>query len=156
MLPPQHSPLPSTDCGALHVGQYGPSDYACRGARTRTPWLSFRLLRGGHAGEEEYVLEQTLIYRVYNKTLRPIIDSPKKSWLAIGAGAGLLLIAVSFLFLRLVKVKMLPFDNKSEVQVIIDMPEGTTLEQTAVVARKKDFQHRRDRAPLQFRRCRPG
>ena len=44
----------------------------------------------------------------------------------------ILLLAWS-LFFKLVKVKMLPFDNKSEFQVIVDMPNGTTLEQTARV-----------------------
>jgi multidrug efflux pump subunit AcrB len=99
-----------------------------------TPWLSYRLLKGG-AEEQEYVLENTLVYKLYNKALTPLIESSKKGWLAIGAAALLLLIAVSFMFFRFVKVKMLPFDNKSEFQVIIDMPEGTTLEQTALVTK---------------------
>ncbi len=99
-----------------------------------TPWLSYRLLKSElHDEEKEYVLENTLVYRIYTKTLSPIINDKKKSWMAIGVGAFLLMIAVSFLFFRLVKVKMLPFDNKSEFQVIVDMPEGTTLEQTALV-----------------------
>ena len=100
-----------------------------------TPWLAYRLLPGAHQDDEEnYVLEETFVYRVYNKTLAPILNSRRKSWLILGLAALLLLGSVSFLFLRLVKVKMLPFDNKSEFQVIIDMPEGTTLEQTAAVA----------------------
>ncbi len=99
-----------------------------------TPWLSYRLLKGGDE-DEEYVLENKFVYRLYNKILNPLIQNTKKSWMAIGVGALLLLIAVSFLFLRMVKVKMLPFDNKSEFQVIIDMPEGTTLEQTALVTK---------------------
>ena len=98
-----------------------------------TPWLSYRLLK--REGDEEYVLEDTFVYRIYNKTLRPLIENSKKSWIAIGGSALLLLVAVSFLFVRLVEVKMLPFDNKSELQVIIDMPEGTTLEQTAAVTK---------------------
>ena len=43
----------------------------------------------------------------------------------------LLLAAISLLAIKFVRVKMLPFDNKSEFQVIIDMPEGSTLEETA-------------------------
>jgi multidrug efflux pump subunit AcrB len=100
-----------------------------------TPWLAYRLLKGGHDESKEYNLEGTLVYRIYNKTLTPIINNAKKSWLAIGSGALLLIISVSFLFFRLVEVKMLPFDNKSELQVIIDMPEGTTLEQTTAVTK---------------------
>lgn len=103
-----------------------------------TPWLAYRLLGKSepHVDETGYVLEKTLVYRIYDRTLRPVINSRKKSWLAIGVGALLLLVAISLLPFRLVEVKMLPFDNKSEFQVIIDMPEGTTLEQTAAVAKE--------------------
>jgi multidrug efflux pump subunit AcrB len=48
----------------------------------------------------------------------------------------LLLLVLALPLLKIVRVKMLPFDNKSEVQIIIDMPEGTTLEQSARVARE--------------------
>jgi len=99
-----------------------------------TPWLSYRLLRGGKE-EKEYVLEESLIYRFYNKTLTPLIENKKRAWAAIGVAALLLVMSVSLFFLRQVKVKMLPFDNKSEFQVIIDMPEGTTLEKSAMVTR---------------------
>ncbi|MFQ5674486.1 MAG: efflux RND transporter permease subunit, partial [bacterium] len=101
-----------------------------------TPWLSYRLLKSEmDAHDKEYSLEDTFVYRIYERTLGPIIGNKKKSWIAIGSGTLLLLIAVSLLFLRLVEVKMLPFDNKSEFQIIVDMPEGTTLEQTAAVTK---------------------
>ncbi len=100
-----------------------------------TPWLSYRLLKPD-AAHEEYVLEDTLLFKLYERTLGPVLGSSKKSWLFLGSGVGLLLLSISFLFLRLVEVKMLPFDNKSELQVIIDMPESTTLEQTALVAKE--------------------
>jgi multidrug efflux pump subunit AcrB len=48
----------------------------------------------------------------------------------------LLLLSFSLVALKFVRVKMLPFDNKSEFQVIVDMPEGSTLEQTAAVTRR--------------------
>ena len=57
----------------------------------------------------------------------------------------LLLAAMSLVALKLVTVKMLPFDNKSEFQVIVDMPEGTTLEQTA---------RSRARSAITFAQCR--
>ncbi|RMF57085.1 MAG: efflux RND transporter permease subunit, partial [Calditrichaeota bacterium] len=100
-----------------------------------TPWLAYRFLKADEH-EKEYILEETLIYRIYQRTLAPILSSRKKIWLALGIGVGLQLIAVSLLFLRVVEVKMLPFDNKSEFQVIVDMPEGTTLEQTAAVTKE--------------------
>jgi multidrug efflux pump subunit AcrB len=100
-----------------------------------TPWLAYRLLKT-HEKEQEYKLERTLIYRVFNKTLSPILDNKKKTWIIITSVSVLLLLSVSFFLIRLVEVKMLPFDNKSEFQVIIDMPEGTTLEHTARVTKE--------------------
>ncbi|UCG51334.1 MAG: efflux RND transporter permease subunit [Candidatus Latescibacterota bacterium] len=99
-----------------------------------TPWLAYRLLkRGGE--EKEYSVEDTLVYRFYTKTLAPLLDRPKRAWISIIAVCVLLLLSVSFFLFRFVEVKILPYDNKSEMQVIIDMPEGTTLEQTARVAK---------------------
>jgi hypothetical protein len=67
--------------------------------------------------------------------LGPLIDAPKKRMIAFAAVGGLLLLAVLLVPLKQVTMKMLPFDNKSELQVIIDMPEGRTLEDTAAVTR---------------------
>lgn len=98
-----------------------------------TPWLAYRLLKGDHE-EEEYQIEKTLTYRIFNKTLGPLLSSGGK-WIVIAVVLVLLALAVLMFPLRLVEVKMLPFDNKSEVQIIIDMPEGTPLEQTARVTK---------------------
>jgi multidrug efflux pump subunit AcrB len=97
------------------------------------PWLAYRLLRG--EGGKEYVLEETLSYRLYQRLLEPILNDARRSRMALAGGALLLLIAGGLVLVRVVKVKMLPFDNKSEFQVIVDMPEGTTLERTAAVTR---------------------
>ncbi len=99
-----------------------------------TPWLAYRLLKQDDK-EEEYDLESSRTFKLYNKTLSPLVEDPKKAWLAIGASVALLLLAMAFVPLKLVEVKMLPFDNKSEFQVIIDMPESATLEQTAAVTK---------------------
>ena len=64
----------------------------------------------------------------------PLIASGRRRALFLAGVAVLLLAAVALVPLELVKVKMLPFDNKSEFQVIVDMPEGTALETTARVA----------------------
>jgi multidrug efflux pump subunit AcrB len=52
----------------------------------------------------------------------------------------LLLVAMSLVYFRFVAVKMLPFDNKSEFQVIVDMPEGTSLQETAAVTQELALQ----------------
>lgn len=101
-----------------------------------TPWLAYRLLKSEKPKnpEKAFVLEETLIYKFYSATIRPLIASPVKRWGFIGGVTLLLLGSMTLLVFKLVAVKMLPFDNKNELQVIIDMPEGTTLERTAVVA----------------------
>ena len=103
-----------------------------------TPWLAFRFLKNGGQNHEkgEYRLEETGIYRWYARAITPLLKSPKKRWMFLGGVTMLLLVSTLLLVFRLVSVKMLPFDNKNEFQVIIDMPEGTTLERTAAVTRE--------------------
>ncbi len=101
-----------------------------------TPWLAFRLLGKGHEKDEgeAYVLERTKIYVTYEKIMRPLLEKPARMWGALGV-IGLLLLGAGGMFLtRSVTVKMLPFDDKNEVQVIFDMPEGTPLETTLALA----------------------
>ncbi len=98
-----------------------------------TPWAAVRLLklRGGHThGEREDVFT-----RFYRRVMRPLLEHPPLRWGFLGGVAVLLMGAMALVYVGFVKVKMLPFDNKSEFQVIVDMPEGTTLEQTATVTR---------------------
>ena len=100
-----------------------------------SPWASLRLLRhtasradyGAHEKEDW----ATGLYRQF---MTPMMHSAKWRYLFILSIVVLLLAAVSLVPLKLVQVKMLPFDNKSEFQVVIDMPNGTTLEQTTRVA----------------------
>lgn len=96
-----------------------------------TPWAAYHILgrRASHPEEREGRL--TLLYR---KIMGRLIASVSLRWAFLWIMA--LLFAASCLLIatKVVKVKMLPFDNKSEFQVIIDMPEGTSLEKTAEVA----------------------
>jgi multidrug efflux pump subunit AcrB len=99
------------------------------------PWFAYRLVRGESHGGEGYELEKTVTYRIYRWIMAPLMRSRSLAALFL-AGVFLLLLASVALFpLKWVTVKMLPFDNKSELQVVIDMPEGTTLEGSARVAR---------------------
>ncbi|TLX71521.1 efflux RND transporter permease subunit [Labilibacter sediminis] len=103
-----------------------------------TPWLAYRLLRHDEekVDDKDYSLEKTLIYKLYDKSMRPMIESPMKRWIFIGSVTLLLLGSASLFLFKVVTVKILPFDNKNEFQVVIDMPEGTTLEQTANVTKE--------------------
>src|SRR5690554_6798994 len=109
-------------------------------ALTITPYLGLIFLREkdkkGQTEKSEKPLEDTLIYRVYNKLERPLLESKAKRWLFLGGTFALLMVTMVLFFTNSVAVKMLPFDNKNEFQVVIDMPEGTTLERTGVVAQE--------------------
>jgi len=82
----------------------------------------------------ESALEDRL-ERLYSRLFRPLLARRWRRWALLAAVAVLLVASTALFALRVVTVKMLPFDNKSEVQVIIDMPEGSSLEETAGIAR---------------------
>jgi multidrug efflux pump subunit AcrB len=104
-----------------------------------TPWLAFRLLARRHAGEHEAAAAEELgeghMLRLYRKVLTPLFAHPRRRWAFLGGVVFLMLAAVSLSYFKLVTLKMLPFDNKSELQLVIDMPEGTALEDTARAVR---------------------
>jgi multidrug efflux pump subunit AcrB len=99
-----------------------------------SPWMSYRIL-GKAAKTAHHKLEKDF-YPLYEKIIGPLMDSAKKRRLALAGVAGLLMLAMALVPLKLVTVKMLPFDNKSELQVIIDMPEGSAMEKTAALAQE--------------------
>jgi len=100
-----------------------------------SPWAALRLLRH-YAAEDAHSTHETEGWttRLYRRMMNPLIRNPRRRWMFLGGVVVLLLAAVAFVPLKWVRVKMLPFDNKSEFQVIIDMPDGTPLEQTTRVA----------------------
>ncbi len=100
-----------------------------------SPWAALRLLKG-HAGGHAEGEAEGWSTRLYRRMMTPLIESAKKRWIFLGGVAALLLAACSLVAFKLVRVKMLPFDNKSEFQVIVDMPEGTPLEKTLAVERE--------------------
>ncbi|MBL7474091.1 efflux RND transporter permease subunit [Robertkochia sediminum] len=106
-------------------------------ALTITPYLGYIFLREKDKKAEEdpekQDLSNTLVYRIYEKLERPLIENKFKRTVFLGVNVLLLLGSMSLFFTNSVAVKMLPFDNKNEFQVVIDMPEGTTLERTAAV-----------------------
>jgi len=99
-----------------------------------TPWLALRFSGSHHAEVKNE--GDTPLARFFRARLTPFLNGEKgkparrKLWLAILAG---LVLAVLLGVVKLVVLKMLPFDNKSEFQVVVDMPTGTALEQTSGV-----------------------
>ena len=100
-----------------------------------TPWASLRLLKrdSGHDHSQD---REGWTTRGYRRVMGALIHDRRWRYVFLAGVALLLVGALSLVALKLVRVKMLPFDNKSEFQVIVDMPEGTTLEGTAAVTRE--------------------
>ena len=125
-----------------------------------TPWASIRILkwhrssRGNEALTEtdnaarttdeksepphvgSYEHEEDFFTRLYRRFMGPLIAHRRRRYAFLAGIAGLLLVAMALVGIGWVKVKMLPFDNKSEFQIILKMPEGSSLERTAEVARE--------------------
>ncbi|HMP84337.1 MAG TPA: efflux RND transporter permease subunit, partial [Verrucomicrobiota bacterium] len=122
-----------------------------------TPWASIRILRWGrkyrpngeivqqsneqpsntpilqHSASEH---PEDFFTKLYRRVMNPLIHSAKWRWVFLAGIVGLLLGAMALVGIGWVKVKMLPFDNKSEFQIILNMPEGSALERTAQAARE--------------------
>jgi multidrug efflux pump subunit AcrB len=130
MMGPYMSPMPIGASIAMMLSLFI--------ALTVTPYLGFHLLRekDKQKNKAEQGFETGFIYKFYQKIEKPLLDSSKKRWVFLGITVVLLLGSVLMFFTKTVAVKMLPFDNKNEFQIVIDMPEGTTLERTALVTKE--------------------
>ena len=112
-------------------------------AFTLTPWAAVRVLRrrgpapgaATPAGAHDHAPGDWFT-RLYHRIMEPLLDRARWRWVFLGAIVALLLGAAAFVPAGAVTIKMLPFDNKSEFQIVLKTPEGTTLEQTARVARE--------------------
>ena len=100
-----------------------------------SPWAALRLL-GKHLQGTKLLEPETENWRtrLYRRIMTPLIQSSRNRILFFVGVVALFLVSVALVPMGLVRVKMLPFDNKSELQVVINMPDGTPLEQTARVA----------------------
>ncbi len=98
-----------------------------------TPWLAFKLLRQKQT-EGKYDVKRTLSYRIYARLMGPLLSSRKRAWVFLSVVAIAFVVSALLPMLRLVPLKLLPYDNKDEFQIVINMPEGTTLERTQGVA----------------------
>ncbi len=106
-------------------------------AFTITPWLSLHMLKhDGHGphGAPEGEPEKTGLYRAYEGIMQRIIRRRDLRWTIVLVVVLLLAFAVWLVTSRRVPLKMLPFDNKNELQLVVDMPEGSSLEKTEAAA----------------------
>jgi multidrug efflux pump subunit AcrB len=106
-----------------------------------SPWLSYKVLKNVKRGVGS-AKEGEGLHRLYEKVLYPLLNHRLLRLTVLAVVTGLLAVSTLLVPFKGVAVKMLPFDNKSELQVIIDMPEGTSLERTAAVTRELgDYLH---------------
>lgn len=104
-----------------------------------TPWAAIRLLKSagkhsGHGHDEEN--PDDVLTRLYRKVMTPLLRKPSTRFVFFGVVGALLLGSMALIGIKAVTVKMLPFDNKNEFQIIVDMPTGTTLEETLAATRQ--------------------
>jgi len=125
MMGPYMSPIPANASMAMLFSFFV--------AEIITPWMLVKV--SGHFFQKQSVSEndeekETGLTRLYDRFLTPLLaDKEKAKRFVLGTGA--VTLACFLLFpLGLVTVKLLPFDNKSEMQIVLDMPKGTTLEET--------------------------
>ncbi|MBI5634578.1 MAG: efflux RND transporter permease subunit [Nitrospirae bacterium] len=99
-----------------------------------SPWMSYKVLKNVKPHPENE--DAGRVAALYERMLRPLIEKRSKRIIALGTVLLFLGLSLLLIPLKAVTLKMLPFDNKSEVQVIVDLPEGSTLEQTAALGRE--------------------
>ena len=103
-------------------------------AFTVTPWLALKVMRQHKHGEGADAQPTGLgpkLQRLFTWALTPFLSSAKKRWLLLLGILMALMLSVGLTLVQWVVLKMLPFDNKSEFQVVVEMPAGTSLENTA-------------------------
>ena len=117
-------------------------------ALTIVPWMTYALLKKHPVSDDSSANDEqkgtpSWIFKTYRTIVAPFLESRFKRYLLLIAVIVLMGFSVSLVVFRVVPLKMLPFDNKNEFQVVIDMPEGTTLESTDAVVREFENHLRR-------------
>ncbi len=101
-----------------------------------TPWVASKLLKDKGADVAAYDVKTTGTYKIYRKIMTPFVASRGRSHLLMLVVAGLFGFSIFLAASGRVPLKMLPFDNKNELQIVVDLPEGSTLEATDAAVRE--------------------
>jgi len=107
-----------------------------------TPWLASKMLKPGAVQPPATVPgtdgtePESGSLQFYRRLLEPVLKSRKRAKLVLWGVLALFLAAAVLPAFRLVPLKLLPFDNKNEIQLIVDMPESSSLEHTAAIAQQ--------------------
>jgi len=105
-------------------------------ALTIVPWVSYKLLKKEQKKSKEKKNSKQYLARLYKAVLMPFLNKRYMRFILFFTIVILLIGSCSLAVFRLVPLKLLPFDNKNEFQIVIDMPEGTSLEHTDRVVKK--------------------
>jgi multidrug efflux pump subunit AcrB len=127
MMGPYMSPIPANASAAMIFSFFI--------AVIVTPWLMLKIAgrhKGNHA--EQSHAQGGMVGRLYTFVARPLLASKAISWMFLGAIGLLTLGSLALFYTENVTVKLLPFDNKSELSVMIDLPEGSSVEATDATA----------------------
>ena len=126
MMGPYMSPIPANASAAMIFSFFV--------AVTVTPWLMLNVAGRAPAAAHADHAEGGKLGRIYAAVARPILASKARSWLFLAVVGALTLGSLSLFYTKHVTVKLLPFDNKSELSVMVDLPEGASVEATDAVA----------------------
>ncbi|MFO1143256.1 MAG: efflux RND transporter permease subunit [Amaricoccus sp.] len=126
MMGPYMSPIPANASAAMIFSFFV--------AVTVTPWLMLRVAGRAPVQHDAHHAGGGFLGRAYAAVARPLLKTKARSWLFLAAVIALTLGSLSLFYTQHVTVKLLPFDNKSELQVVIDLPEGSSVEATDAVA----------------------
>ena len=127
LMGPYMAPIPANASAAMLFSFFV--------AMVIAPWLMLRLQpQGGPSHEHEVAHEaadgEGFLGRLYRRFATPVVRSRRSAWTFL-VGVGIATVLVCLLFVtKSVTVKLLPFDNKSEMSVVVDLPKGATLEDT--------------------------
>ncbi|MEP3435581.1 MAG: efflux RND transporter permease subunit, partial [Hoeflea sp.] len=128
MMGPYMSPIPANASAAMVFSFFV--------AVMVTPWLMLKIAGRApmHHGPVEGVEAGGMLGKIYRAVARPVLHSKFSAWIFLLVVGAMTLGSLSLFYTKHVTVKLLPFDNKSELSVVIDMPEGTSVEATDAIA----------------------
>ncbi|MDE2378703.1 efflux RND transporter permease subunit [Bradyrhizobium sp.] len=122
LMGPYMAPIPANASAAMLFSFFV--------AMVVAPWLMIKLAPKGEAGSAHAAHEEGRLGRLYRRFATPIVRTKRSAWIfLLGVGVATLL-SMTLFATKSVTVKLLPFDNKSEIAVVVDLPEGATLEAT--------------------------
>jgi len=122
LMGPYMAPIPANASAAMLFSFFV--------AMVVAPWLMLRLAPKEAAGVSHAAHDEGMLGRIYRRFATPVVRSKRSAWIFLLAVGAATLLSMTLFATKAVTVKLLPFDNKSEIAVMIDLPEGASLEDT--------------------------